>query len=147
MTTHQTADALKYVLADTYALYIKTQNYHWNVTGPHFKSLHELFETQYKALAEAPDEIAERIRTLGERVQASFNTYAQFSTIEDGDANADAKSMLQDLYSSHRQIINTIKKALVIATKEDDNASHDLLIARLAYHEKNIWILKATMEP
>lgn len=141
----QTITALKHVLADSYALYIKTQNYHWNITGHYFKPLHELFETQYRELAEAIDEIAERIRALGERVEAGFKIYAQNSRIKDGDANADAKIMLQDLYDSHLQLIDSIKAAQTCAEGESDAVSHDLLTERLAFHEKNAWMLKASM--
>lgn len=138
MTVSQT---LKQVLADSYALYLKTQNYHWNVTGPNFTSLHALFETQYTDLATAIDLIAERIRALGEKAPAAFSYYSKQTVITDGHEDATAQTMISDLINSNRLLLNSLMTARATATESGDVASEDLMIERIAVHEKNVWML------
>ena len=97
MNHEKIANALKSVLADSYSLYFKTQNFHWNVTGPHFKSLHSLFEEQYTDLADAIDEIAERIRWLGQKVPGSLKFYSDLTSISSSDEHADSTTMIKEL--------------------------------------------------
>ena len=137
-------DALKDVLIDSYALYLKTQNYHWNVTGPSFQSLHMLFETQYTDLAAAIDEIAERIRALGAKAPGSFAAYKK-TRIKDGDENATADAMVQGLYDDQNTIVSTLKKALEVAQAEDDEVTIGLVVDRMTVHEKNAWMLKSSL--
>lgn len=145
MTTNQhTADALQQVLADTYALYTKTQNYHWNVVGANFKSLHELFELQYTELATAVDEIAERIRALGDVIPGGFQKDASDALIL-ADENKNDREMVQDLYEGHQAVIKTLKKAQEAASLDKDAVTDGLVVDRLTVHEKAAWMLKATL--
>lgn len=137
--------SLEIVLADTYALYLKTQNYHWNVTGMAFKSLHELFESQYTELLEPIDEIAERIRTLGARAPGSFEEFSTLKTIREATPQTTAEQMLKHLHDDQAAIVKVLNKALEQAHKHNDEASIDLLIGRIATHEKNQWMLAATL--
>lgn len=145
MNQEKIANALKSVLADSYSLYFKTQNFHWNVTGPHFKSLHSLFEEQYTDLADAIDEIAERIRWLGQKVPGSLKFYSDLTSISSSDEHADSTTMIKELLQGQDLIIKTLKAALTVAKTFDDEGTCDLLIARIKTHEKNSWILKSSM--
>ena len=145
MNQEKIANALKSVLADSYSLYFKTQNFHWNVTGPHFKSLHSLFEEQYTDLADAIDEIAERIRWLGQKVPGSLKFYSDLTSISSSDEHADSTTMIKELLQGQDLVIKTLKAALTVAKTFDDEGTCDLLIARIKTHEKNSWILKSTI--
>lgn len=134
---------LKVLLANTYALYLKTQNYHWNVVGPHFHSLHGMFEEQYKALAEAVDEIAERIRALGDSAPGSFEEFSKLKTISEAKLKMDSFAMIKDLVESHEAIAKHIALILKQAEDEQDEVTQDLLVERLSAHEKTLWMLKA----
>lgn len=136
---------LKSVLADSYALSLKTQNYHWNVTGPNFESLHLLFEAQYNDLAEAIDLIAERIRALGEKIPVSLSIFNKMTTIPDGDETADAPTMVGQLAQDQLSIIKTLKAALASAQNRSDEVTINLLVDRLTVHEKNHWMLSASL--
>ena len=138
-------DALKQVLADTYTLYLKTQNYHWNVTGPSFRSLHMLFEEQYNDMFAANDEIAERIRALGEKAPGGYSAFSKLTKISEGDNNKNAEAMLEDLYASQQQMIATLKAGIDIAGDANDNVTEDMLIGRLQVHEKQSWMLAASL--
>lgn len=140
------AGQLKKVLADSYALYLKTQNYHWNVTGPQFSSLHLMFEAQYTDLAVAIDEIAERIRSLGEKAPGTWKAYEAISSIKDGDEHAKAETMVRQLAGDQHSIIATLKATLDAADDADDQVTEDLMIGRIAVHEKNAWMLKSSIE-
>lgn len=146
VTNQNTAETLKQALSDSYALYLKTQNYHWNVEGPHFKSLHELFEEHYTDLAMAIDEIAERIRALGEKAPGSFSYFKDKTSLKDGDASLEAIGMVNDLISSHEAVINTFKKVMNAADIDNDPVSEDLSIGRVNFHEKAIWMLKSIIK-
>ena len=145
MNHEKIANALKSVLADSYSLYFKTQNFHWNVTGPHFKSLHSLFEEQYTDLADAIDEIAERIRWLGQKVPGSLKFYSDLTSISSSDEHADSTTMIKELLQGQDLVIKTLKAALTVAKTFDDEGTCDLLIARIKIHEKNSWILKSSI--
>ena len=136
---------MKHVLADSYALYLKTQNYHWNVEGPRFNTLHALFETQYTDLAMAIDEIAEHIRGLGAKAPGTWKKYEDLSSITEGDETLSADAMLQDLANDQDKIATTLNKALKVAQNEDDEVISDALIGRLTVHRKNKWMLESSL--
>lgn len=138
-------NTLSRLLADSYCLYLKTQNYHWNVTGPQFKSLHDLFQEQYEDLSNAIDSIAERIRQLGEKAPGSFAKYSQDTSISEANDNANAVDMVKDLASSQENICKTINSVLKAAEKANDEVTTDLCIGRLEVHEKNRWMLNSSL--
>lgn len=140
----QVVKALEQILADSYALYFKTQNYHWNVEGAEFRSLHLLFEGQYEDLAESLDELAERIRTLGAKVPA-LSTLIKLASINEPNPNALASEMLKSLVKDQETIIATLYKGLKIAQSEGDEGTADMIIGRIKVHEKNRWMLKSSM--
>lgn len=133
------------VLANTYSLYLKTQNYHWNVTGPNFKSLHELFQVQYEELIPAIDDIAERIRTLGEKVDGSYENFSKLSSISSAKQNISSQEMVQDLVESNNKLIEIMKAGVEIAQSNHDEASADILIGRIEAHEKHVWMLNSSL--
>jgi starvation-inducible DNA-binding protein len=137
-------NTLSVLLADTYALYLKTQNYHWHVKGPQFKSLHELFEMQYRELAEAVDEIAERLRIMGHKAPASFKDYERLKTIKDGDSDSNANQMVTTLASDHGALIRDLNQAMALAQKMKDEGSVNLLANRISAHEKARWLLSSS---
>jgi starvation-inducible DNA-binding protein len=139
------ADALSKVLADTYAVYLKTHGYHWNVAGPTFPALHQLFESQYREQWEALDDIAERIRSLGALAPQGYSAFANLSTIKDGYASLDSDTMLADLLRDNETVLATIRGAFKIADAVGDEATMDMLNARTAAHEKHAWMLRATL--
>lgn len=143
MTHSGMAQALKVLLADTYTLYLKTQNYHWNVTGPDFFSLHKMFEEQYEALAEATDEIAERIRALAIKSPGSFAEFSSLKTISEARNDITGKEMIAELKTAHEQIAKHLELMIEQAGKENDVVTQDLLIERLGFHDKTIWMLAA----
>ena len=145
MSNKPVAEALKVVLADSYALYLKTHNYHWNVEGMHFKMLHEMFEEQYTELATAIDEIAERIRSLGEKAPGTFNDFSRLSSVVDGDMNASAAEMVESLEESHNVVLTSLKNALEAAQEAGDEVTIGLIVDRMSVHEKTSWMLKSTM--
>lgn len=145
MSSKEVITHLNMVLSETYALYLKTQNYHWNVTGPNFYSLHNMFEEQYKELAEAIDDIAERIRALGEKVEASFLYFDQNKSIKDGIPSNSSESMLEDLVRSQEVVIEKLIELSNIASQCDDKASEDMAIQRLQVHEKQKWMLSSSL--
>jgi starvation-inducible DNA-binding protein len=137
---------LEVVLADTYALYLKTQNYHWHVKGPQFKSLHELFELQYKELAEAVDLIAERILIMGHKAPATFNEFNTLKTIKDGDSSLSANDMLTQLAHDNNNLVQDLIAAIKIAQENNDEGSITLLSDRILAHQKAHWMLGASKE-
>jgi len=147
MTNKPVTDALKTALADTYSLQLKTQNYHWNVEGTHFRSLHLLFEEQYNELFAAVDVIAERLRTLGEKAPGGYAEFAKLTKVKDGDNSYDDFQMVKDLYQSNLQLSESFKKAIEKAEKADDPATVDLFTQRIAVHDKAAWMLKSSLEP
>jgi starvation-inducible DNA-binding protein len=137
------AAALTAFLADSYTLYLKTHNYHWNVEGPHFKALHDLFEEQYTDLATAVDDVAERIRALGHRAPGSFKEFVKLTSIEEETDQADWKTMLRNLAEDQETVVATARKALEPAQQAGDEVSIGLLVDRMTTHEKNAWMLRA----
>ena len=133
-------------LADTYALYLKTQNYHWHVKGPQFKTLHELFEVQYREMAEGVDALAERILILGNKAPATFKEFEQLKTIKDGNSNLTANQMVIDLAGDHTKLIDDLNKAVVVAQKNNDEGTENLLSDRISIHEKFCWMLNTSRE-
>lgn len=148
MTTrknHQTVEVLEKVLANSYALALKTQNYHWNVVGENFKSLHELFGAQYEELFDAIDEIAERMRALGSKVDGTFENFSKLIKIKSGDKNLDKNMMLQDLVADHEVVAAMLKDGIKTAQDELDEATADMFIGRIQSHEKSIWMLRSSI--
>lgn len=143
MSNKALCDGLKKVLADTFVLYFKTHSFHWNVEGPHFKSLHDLFMEQYTELWNATDEIAERIRTLGEYGPNSFEGMLGNATLTENRQTPDAMAMVQMLVEDNEAICKTITPVLEKAQKAGDEVTADLLIGRLTIHEKAAWMLRS----
>jgi len=140
------AEELSKVLADSYMLYLKTHNYHWNVTGKLFHSLHEQFEEQYVELAGAIDEIAERIRSLGRRAPGTFKEYNELTSIEEDTEEPEALEMVRRLALGNEQVLRTARKALKPANEAEDEATIDLLTQRLDVHSKIAWMLRSHLE-
>ncbi len=140
------ANELSKVLADSYMLYLKTHNYHWNVTGELFHSLHEQFEEQYTELAEAIDEIAERIRALGYRAPGTFKEFQQLTSIEEDTEEPEALEMVRRLALGNEQVLRTARAALKPANDAEDEATVDLLTQRLNTHSKTAWMLRSHLE-
>jgi starvation-inducible DNA-binding protein len=145
MKNHQTVQALEKVLADSYGLLLKTQNYHWNVVGENFKGLHQLFNEQYDEIFAAIDEIAERIRALGSKVDGTFENFSKLSKIKSGNKNADAKTMVKDLAHDNENMIKSLREAIKTAQAEGDEGSADLFIGREKAHEKALWMLESSL--
>jgi len=140
------ADALSKVLADSYMLYLKTHNYHWNVTGELFHSLHEQFEQQYTELADAIDEIAERIRALGYRAPGTFEEFHELTSISEEQEEPEALEMVRKLALGNEQVLRTARQALEPAKEAEDEATVDLLTQRLHVHSKTAWMLRSHLE-
>ncbi|MEM7078035.1 MAG: DNA starvation/stationary phase protection protein [Pseudomonadota bacterium] len=138
------SQALAQVLADTYILALKTQGFHWNVMGPQFVALHDLFETQYRELFEAGDEIAERIRARGEMAPGSYRQFVQFSTIEEEVGTPNAQQMVTQLGRDHRTISAGLAAAVRLAEEHNDPVTAGLLTDRLQIHDKTAWMLEAS---
>jgi starvation-inducible DNA-binding protein len=137
------AGGLSHVLADTYALYLKTHNFHWNVEGPMFRDLHLMFEEQYTELAGAVDLIAERIRALGQYAPGSFSQFARLSSVKDAEGVPKAVDMIKQLAADHEIVEQTIRSALPTAQRAADEVTVGLLVDRLAVHEKTAWMLRS----
>ncbi|MGQ3892279.1 Dps family protein [Legionella sp. CNM-4043-24] len=137
---------LSILLADTYALYLKTQNYHWHVKGSQFKSLHSLFETQYTELAQAVDDIAERILIIGGRAPATFKQFDQMKRIKDGDSSCTANQMVSELADDHGTLVKDLNVSLKLAQEHNDEGTVTLLGERIAAHEKARWMLNSSKE-
>ena len=140
------ADGLSRLLAESYLLYLKTHNYHWNVTGEWFHQLHEQFEEQYTDLAEAVDEIAERIRALGFRAPGSFREFSELATIEEEADNPKALEMVRRLAVANEKVIRTAREALKAPKAAEDEATIDLITQRLHVHSKTAWMLRSHLE-
>jgi len=135
---------LGHLLADSYTLYLKTQNYHWNVTGPMFRSLHLMFEDQYIELREAVDELAERIRALGHPAPGSFADFSRLATIPEGEGSPEAMDMVRGLAEGHETAVRTARAVVEAADSAGDVATADLATVRIETHEKTAWMLRAT---
>ena len=144
--TQEVAEQLSRLLADSYTLYLKTHNYHWNVTGPMFTTLHTLFEQQYTELALAVDEIAERIRALGHRAPGSYSEFGSLSSVKEAQGVPKAVEMVEDLAADQARIAARAKQVIAAAEKAGDEASVDLAVQRTQVHEKNAWMLRSHLE-
>jgi len=144
MTTKKSLiKVLEVLLAETYALFLKTQTYHWNVKGPHFYSYHAAFESQYKELAEAVDTLAKRLRSLAVAVPSSFTFFEKLSSIKTNVLPKDAKGMIEDLIQAHESLVKSLYQMVKAATEAEDVVSEDLATERLTFHEKTLWMLRA----
>lgn len=140
------AKGLSKVLADSYMVYLKTHNYHWNVTGEHFHSLHEQFEQQYTELAEAIDVIAERIRSLGHRAPGSFREFDELTNINEDTDQPKAMEMVRRLAVDNETILRTAREVFPACEEASDEATIDLLTHRLDVHSKTAWMLRSHLE-
>ena len=140
------ADGLSHLLADSYTLYLKTHNFHWNVTGPMFSTLHTLFETQYTELATAVDEIAERIRALGVPAPGSYKQFAELSSIKEETGTPSAEGMIRQLVEGQEAVVRTARKVFPVVDSANDEPTADLLTQRMQVHEKNAWMLRSLLE-
>lgn len=137
--------ALAAVLSDTFTLFVKTQGYHWNVTGPHFRSLHLLLEEQYIELHDAADLLAERMRALGATAPGSFAEFSELATVKDHVPTDDADTMVKNLVKDNETVIKIIRPLVDVAEDAKDTATADLFNARLAAHEKAAWMLRSML--
>ncbi|HMT02355.1 MAG TPA: Dps family protein [Burkholderiales bacterium] len=137
------ADGLANLLADSYSLYLKTLNFHWNVTGPMFNTLHLMFEAQYNELILAVDLIAERIRALGFITPGSCSEFNKLTKIEEHSGNIEAMQMVKFLIIAHEVVINTARKLIPITEETSDQVTLDLVTSRLQVHEKTVWMLRS----
>ena len=140
------AEGLSHLLADSYSLYLKTHNFHWNVVGPMFETLHLMFETQYKEMAEAVDEIAERIRTLGFPAPATYSAFMKLSSIKDTEGVPDANEMIRELVVGHESVVKTARSIFPKVEAANDPGTTDLLTRRMEVHEKAAWMLRSLLE-
>ncbi|MBH0205086.1 MAG: DNA starvation/stationary phase protection protein [Nitrospira sp.] len=139
------AEGLAKVLADTYTLYLKTHNFHWNITGPMFQTLHLMFEQQYNELALAVDLIAERIRALGFPAPASYKEFSQLSSIKEEDGALSAEEMIRSLVEGQEAIVRTARSVFPIVERASDEPTADLLTQRMQVHEKTAWMLRSLL--
>lgn len=137
------ANSVANLLADSYSLYLKTHNFHWNVTGPQFNSLHLMFEAQYTELALAVDLIAERIRALGFFAPATYSEFAKLTKVKEKSGDITAEKMIEDLIIAHEIVIKTARAILPDAETANDQVTLDLATQRLQVHEKTVWMLRA----
>ena len=140
------ADGLSRALADTYTLYLKTHNFHWNVTGPMFQTLHLMFEGQYNELALAVDAIAERIRALGFPAPGTYSEYAKLSSISETEGVPTAEEMIALLVEGQETVARTAREVFAVADEANDEPTADLLTQRLQIHEKNAWMLRSLLQ-
>jgi len=140
------AEGLSRLLADTYTLYLKTHNFHWNVTGPMFNTLHTMFEEQYTELAAAVDEIAERIRALGHPAPGSYKQFAELTRVEEEAGTPKAEEMIRQLVAGQEAVVRTAREVFGVAEKANDEPTADLLTQRMQLHEKTAWMLRSMLE-
>ncbi len=144
--TNGITNALAALLADTYVLTVKTQNYHWNVMDEDFRALHEFFEEQYNEMVPAIDILAERIRKLGQFSPGSMTEMLKLTDLkEDTNHNEPAKQMIANLLADHQHMISHLKKGIKEADEGDDPGTQDMLTDRLRAHEKHAWMLAASL--
>ena len=141
------ADGLSHLLADTYTLYLTTHNFHWNVTGPMFSTLHQMFMAQYTELWNAVDPIAERIRSLGHRAPGSYSQFGALASIPEAPAiTPKALDMVRILVDGHEAVARTARGIFPVADDAHDEPTADLLTQRLAIHEQTAWMLRSLLE-
>jgi len=140
------AENLSRLLADTYTLYLKTHGFHWNVTGPMFQTLHTMFEQQYTELWTALDEIAERIRSLGQPAPGSYAAFAKLTSIQEEEGVPEAKEMVRQLVAGHEAVAKTARSIFPTAEDGQDEVTADLLTQRMQVHEKTAWMLRSLLD-
>lgn len=140
------AQGLSHLLADTYTLYLKTHNFHWNVKGPMFQTLHLMFETQYNELALAVDLIAERIRALGHPAPGSYSEFSKLSSIPEAKGVPGATKMIAELVAGQEAVVRTARGIFPLVEKANDEPTADLLTQRMQIHEKTAWMLRSLLE-
>jgi starvation-inducible DNA-binding protein len=140
------AAGLSKLLADTYTLYLQTHNFHWNVTGPMFQTLHLMFETQYNELALAVDQIAERIRALGYRAPGTYGEFANLSSVKEVNGAPKAEDMIRLLVEGQETVVRTARSVFPLVDEAHDEPSADLLTQRMQVHEKTAWMLRSLLE-
>lgn len=145
MSNKNLIDSLKIALADSYVLYLKTQNYHWNVTGPNFQSLHAMFEEQYNDLFAAVDLVAERIRALGEKAPGTYAKYIELTSLKEGNEELEASLMVKDLAADQDAIVKTLNNVLKEAQNVADEVTVGIVADRIEVHQKNAWMLKSSL--
>ena len=141
----QIAGGLSKLLADSYSLYLKTHNYHWNVEGPLFNTLHLMFEEHYTELATAVDEIAERIRALGVKAPGSYTAFGKLTSIDEATGVESAEEMIRQLVIGQEAVARTAREAIKAAEAASDEPTADLLTQRMQIHEKNAWMLRSML--
>ena len=141
------AGGLSRLLADTFTVYLRTHNFHWNVTGPMFNSLHLMFETQYNELWLATDAIAERIRSLGHAAPATFAEFGKLASIKEASGQPKAEDMVRLLVEGNEAVVRTARSIFPAVEKANDEPTADLLTQRMQVHEKNAWMLRSILEP
>jgi starvation-inducible DNA-binding protein len=139
------AAGLSRLLADSYTLYLKTHNYHWNVQGPLFNTLHTMFEQQYTELATAVDDIAERIRALGVAAPGSYQAFAGLTSIEEETGTPSAEDMIRQLIIGQETVVRTAREVIPLASQANDEPTADLLTQRMQIHEKTAWMLRSML--
>lgn len=144
-TRIEIADGLGRLLADTYTLYLKTHNYHWNVTGPMFQTLHDMFELHYNELWTAVDVIAERIRALGEFAPGSYKDFAERTSIEEDTGIPQAEDMIRNLVRAHEMVVKTARALVPLAAEAGDEPTVGLLGDRMEISEKDAWMLRSLL--
>lgn len=145
-STQDVVDGLSHLLADTYLLYLKTQNFHWNVTGPHFHTLHKMFEEQYEQLSSANDLIAERIRALHAKAPGSFGEFLKMASLQEAEGDVSAELMIKELLIDHESMSSSLQKLFALAQEDGDEVTLDMLIERKTEHDKTAWMLRSTLE-
>lgn len=139
------SEGLKRLLADSYTLYLKTHNYHWNITGPRFRELHLMFEEQYTELATAVDDIAERIRTLGEFAPGTYKQFSELATIKEDTSIPSAEAMIKQLLHDNEAVVRTAKEIVAILDGANDEGTQGLVDGRIEVHEKTAWMLRSSL--
>ncbi|AUN97194.1 DNA starvation/stationary phase protection protein [Bacteriovorax stolpii] len=140
------ANGLSRLLADTYTLYLKTHNFHWNVTGPMFQTLHTMFEGQYNELALAVDEVAERIRALGVKAPGTYTEFSRLSSIKETQGDLNAQQMIAELVAGQEAVVRTARSIFPVVDESNDQPTADLLTRRMEAHEKTAWMLRSMLE-
>lgn len=143
---HSIVDGLSRLLADTYTLYLKTHNFHWNVTGPMFQTLHLMFETQYNELALAVDLVAERIRALGSPAPGTYAEFSRLTTLKEPSGVPSAQDMIRQLVQDQEAVVRTARSMFKAVDQAGDEPTADLLTQRMQVHEKTAWMLRSLLE-
>lgn len=144
--SQEVIDGLSHLLADTYVLYVKTQNFHWNVRGPNFAAYHKMFEEQYVALADAVDLLAERIRALKAPAPGSLSEFLKLASLEEAENTISAEKMIAELASDHEALGTSISGLFHLAQDAGDEVTLDLFIQRKTEHDKFAWMLRSTLK-